>query len=226
MPTFRDTRYGSVNVRRYARSRHVKVSLSPSGTLEISAPIYTPITFLRLFLKSSQKDIDALIQQQTTVYVQSQTLGRRHFIRFYDGSDVSIVYKKPTITITCPPAMRSLLAVQAEIKQYVVKALRSEAKVHLADRISQLAGEYGYTYETIRFTHSKSRWGSCNSRSVISLNIALMKLPDALIDYVLIHELAHTKEMNHGDNFWRLVAAADPSYKVHKVALRQYSPYI
>jgi predicted metal-dependent hydrolase len=226
MPVVKDARYGTITVRRYARARHIKVSLSPAGKLEISAPIYTPIAFLRLFLKTSHKEIDILIEKQSAQYITSQTLGRNHFIRFYDGDDISVTYKKPTITITCPPDSRTQLAIQAEIKRYVVKALRTEAKIYLTKRLHDLATTHGYTYDTVRFTHAKSRWGSCSSEGVISLNIALMKLPDPLIDYVLIHELVHTREMNHSQAFWGLVFVADAGYKVHKAALKQYSPYI
>ncbi len=226
MPFIHDAQYGSVTVRRYARARHIKVSLSPGGKLQITAPIYTPLAFLRLFLKTTRKEIDALIAQQATPYVSSQTLGRNHFIRFYDAEEIEVTYKKPTITVKCPPEARAKLTLQAEIKEYVVRALRSEAKPYLTKRLHELSHQHGYNYGAIRLTHAKSRWGSCSSSGVISLNIALMKLDDQLIDYVLLHELAHTKEMNHSSAFWKLVEQADPSYRVHRAALKQHSPYI
>lgn len=226
MPTIKDAQYGSVAVRRYARSRHIKVTLSPGGKLEITAPLYTPLTFLRLFLKTSRAEIDNLIKQQPVVYIHSQKLGRSHFIRFYDTETTQIIYKKPTITVKCPPEKRGQLPVQADIKQYVVRALRNEAKNYLVTRLEMLSKLHGYSYRAVRLTHAKSRWGSCSSSGVISLNIALMRLEDRLIDYVLLHELAHTKEMNHSPAFWQLVARTDPVFRAHRAALKQHSPYI
>jgi hypothetical protein len=67
---------------------------------------------------------------------------------------------------------------------------------------------------------ARTQWGSCSARGVISLNWQLVKLPLPLIDYVVIHELAHLKEMNHSAAFWRVVASACPDHKELRAALR------
>jgi len=81
-------------------------------------------------------------------------------------------------------------------------------------------------YSGVRFANQKGRWGSCSTAGVISLNVALMKLPEALIDYVLVHELAHTKHMNHSADFWDLVEQYYPEYRLARKELRDYSPYL
>jgi predicted metal-dependent hydrolase len=81
--------------------------------------------------------------------------------------------------------------------------LRKEASRLLPNRTQQLADLHGFTFSGIKIQSSKSRWGSCSSSRTINLSLYLMLLPAHLIDYVLLHELCHTKEMNHGDNFWR-----------------------
>jgi predicted metal-dependent hydrolase len=84
-------------------------------------------------------------------------------------------------------------------------ALRYEAKRILPDRLDKLARKHGFSYGKVRISSATTRWGSCNSRGNINLSFALMHLPDNLIDYVLLHELCHTVEMNHGERFWALM---------------------
>jgi len=80
--------------------------------------------------------------------------------------------------------------------------LRKEAKRLLYNRTKQLAAKHGFTFTDVKIQSSKSRWGSCSREKSINLSLYLMLLPVHLIDYVILHELCHTKEMNHGDKFW------------------------
>ena len=91
------------------------------------------------------------------------------------------------------------------ISEQDLKILRKEAKEYLPDRLQVLAGMHGFTYGSIRIAKSKSRWGSCSSKKNISLSLFLMQLPSHLIDYVILHELCHTVEMNHSPKFWELL---------------------
>ncbi len=80
--------------------------------------------------------------------------------------------------------------------------LRKEAKRILPDRTRILAGEHGFSYTDVKIQSSKTRWGSCNRKMNINLSFYLMLLPQHLIDYVILHELCHTREMNHSHRFW------------------------
>ncbi|MFI4911763.1 MAG: M48 family metallopeptidase [Sedimentisphaeraceae bacterium JB056] len=70
-------------------------------------------------------------------------------------------------------------------------------------RLQQLASAFGYCFGRVSFRNQKTRWGSCSSQNNISLNINLAHLPRHLCDYVLLHELAHTRVKNHGKDFWK-----------------------
>lgn len=108
--------------------------------------------------------------------------------------------------IACPSSTRfESEKVQQLLKDLLEKALCHEAKRLLPDRLMALAAKHHFTCTGVRIMNSKSRWGSCSTRRTINLSLSLMLLPWHLIDYVLLHELCHTIEMNHSDRFWKLM---------------------
>lgn len=95
--------------------------------------------------------------------------------------------------------------VQALLKEIIERALRHEAHRLLPARLLDLATRYGFNYTGVKIFNSKSHWGSCTPNRSINLSLSLMLLPWHLINYVLLHELCHTIEMNHSDRFWNLM---------------------
>jgi predicted metal-dependent hydrolase len=83
--------------------------------------------------------------------------------------------------------------------------LRQKAKLHLPKELERLAKEHGFKYKAVKIQKSKTRWGSCSSKATINLSLYLMLLPAHLIEYVLLHELCHTVQMNHSLAFWMLL---------------------
>lgn len=104
------------------------------------------------------------------------------------------------------------------------KILTRQAREYLPYRLEYYAKRFGYEYEKCRLTHANTRWGSCSSNRTISLNIGLMKVPEKLRDYVILHELAHLNHMDHSDLFWAEVAEHDPQYREHRRRLKMFSP--
>lgn len=117
-----------------------------------------------------------------------------------------LTLKDGMLHIACPMETDfSQASVQELLNSLLEKALRHEAKRILPDRLIGLAGQYGFTVKGIKIQNSKTRWGSCSTRKMINLSLHLMLLPQHLIDYVLLHELCHTVEMNHSERFWNLM---------------------
>jgi len=79
---------------------------------------------------------------------------------------------------------------------------RGEARKKLVNRLNELSEQYGFRYNKVFVRNQKTRWGSCSSKNNINLNIKLVRLPDEMIDYVLLHELVHTRIKNHTKAFW------------------------
>ncbi len=89
----------------------------------------------------------------------------------------------------------------------------------LAPLLAELAQQHGFSFATMRVRCQRMRWGSCSSRGLISLNLALLFQPMDVVRYLLCHELAHTRHMNHSPRFWRCVEECEPRYRELDAAL-------
>ena len=79
---------------------------------------------------------------------------------------------------------------------------KTEAKKRIIARLAELAKQHGFTYNKVTIRNQRTRWGSCSAKNNISLNIKLVALPPELFDYVILHELVHTRVHNHSRKFW------------------------
>jgi predicted metal-dependent hydrolase len=91
---------------------------------------------------------------------------------------------------------------QDYIRNIIEKTLRIEAKSYLPKRVDELAKKHNFTYQKLAIKNTKTRWGSCSFKNNINLSLHLMRLREELIDYVILHELVHTKVKNHSREFW------------------------
>lgn len=222
-----DPEFGEITVRRTAGARYVRIRVAPNGRLKASLPMYAPLYMVKRLLKTSRDEIRDLLREHRDdqVYTPGMQIGKSHTLLLGHPSGTTNV-TKDGLQISIHLAADDTVeddATQALIREKVIEALRREAKSYLPKRLAQLAKQHSYQYDRVRFSHAGSRWGSCSTSGTISLNIALMKLPFELIEYVLVHELAHTIEMNHSQAFWQRVEAADPHYLAHRRALKSHT---
>lgn len=128
----------------------------------------------------------AVVKEQTT-----------RFLLRRNGDDFQIV---------CPPDTDfNQTKLQDWLRRAIVEVMRRRAKEVLPQRLATLAQAHGLRYNQAKISSSTSRWGSCSSGGNINLSLYLVLLPLHLIDYVLLHELSHTREMNHSPRFWALL---------------------
>jgi predicted metal-dependent hydrolase len=230
MPTILDEEFGTITLRRSARATHVRIRVAPDGRLRASLPLYAPLFLVKRLVKNSREELRAMLAEQhtDTVYEDGMRLGKSHTLVVRTTTASPTVRRHGQQIIASLPAGKTLddPTIKRIVRDSVIDALRIEAKSYLPKRLSFLAEKFGYSYEKVRFSHSSGRWGSCSTSGTISLNIAMMKLPFELIDYILLHELSHTTQMNHSEKFWKQVEASDPLYKQHRAALKKESPSI
>lgn len=229
MPIIQDDEFGKITVRRSAKATQVRLRVAPDGTLRASMPMYAPLFLLKRLVKNSRDELRDIIKQSqpNSEFTDGQQIGKSHTIIVRPSAKFSTKVKGQHILVELPTGSNMTdPEILRAVRDSVIAALRVEAKSYLPKRLAYLGSQLGFSYERVRFSHSSGRWGSCSSNGTISLNIALMKLPFELIDYVLVHELSHTVQMNHSDKFWALVQQGDPQYKLHRKLLKVEAPSI
>lgn len=225
-----DAEFGVVVCRRSAQARFVRVRVTGEGAVRASLPKRAPLYMVRELLDASRDEIRRLVNAQKAKripYRNGMNIGHSHRLRI-EHADVDkprrvvsgqeIIVRLPSTSQLDSSAAQDFLSAQ------VRWMLRREAMAYLPRRLSYLADTHGFSYKRERFGNQTGRWGSCSSSGTISLNVALMNLPHELIDYVLIHELAHTRQMNHSSDFWDIVEKCMPSYREHRKILKTMSP--
>lgn len=225
-----DAEFGTITVRRSALARNVSLKVDHKGTLVVSMPKRAPLYLAKQLVEQTRHRVRQTIQKaksQLTILQHGDLIGKSHKLVIRDGEVLGGRIIGTFIEITLPEDSSVEAAeVQDYIKQLALKALRTQAKSYLSRQLGSLADQHGFSYETVRFSSAGTRWGSCSSSGTISLNIWLMQLPFELIDYVIIHELCHTQEMNHSRDFWRLVENILPDYRERRRALKDKHPYL
>ena len=127
-----------------------------------------------------------------------------------------VVRETSATTLVMHGATDDAVACQTALKGW----LTHKAEEHLIPWLKRVSDETGLSYSAVSIRQQQTRWGSCSSRRLISLNARLLFLPPDLVTYVLVHELCHTKHLNHSPRFWRLVESYLPDYRQFDRQLR------
>lgn len=198
------------------RTRRLTIRVKPFKGIEVAIPQGTPPAEVARFLKMHHDWMrNALAkvkirENHLTVFDEQTQFKTRSFALKVEAApvkDVRLVLRDGLLRVFYPKHIDvKTQSVQEVIRFGIEEALRREAKTFLPARLRELADPHGFRYAKVFIKNMKSRWGSCSSTNNINLNLHLMRLPDHLIDYVLLHELCHTVEKNHGPGFWRLMA--------------------
>lgn len=113
---------------------------------------------------------------------------------------------------------------KASIKEELEKVLRDEAETKIEEKIQQYEHQINSEYDKIYIRDQKTRWGSCSPKDNLSFNWRLVLGPEHVLEYVVVHELAHLEERNHSDKFWKKVKEMYPEYKKSNQWLSENSP--
>ena len=221
----------SVKIYKRSGSRSLRLSVTAKGDVRVSIPSWTSFANGLAFANSRLSWIQEQLPTEPSLLQNGQAIGKAHRLRFELKPGLTrptARLKQTEVVVSYAPEINraSDSAVQALANRSAIRALRKEAEQLLPQRLQMLANQYGFTYSSVGIKQLKSRWGSCDTQQNIVLNLFLMQLPWQLIDYVLLHELVHTRVMQHGPKFWAEMALVRPDVKRDRQEIRGYQPVL
>lgn len=206
-----------------------KLSIKPNGQVRVSLPAWAPYASAISFAKSQAEWITKHQAQHQLPNLQpGDRIGPVHRLIFnYDPLMTAISSKTTPTTIRISSGL-SFNDPQVQLKAVATaeKVLKKQASQILPVRLAELSKQYGLQYKSVNIRKLTARWGSCSNDKAITLSYYLLQLPPHLSDYVLLHELVHTKHLHHGRDFWAAFDAILPNAKKIRKEIRQYKPRI
>jgi predicted metal-dependent hydrolase len=168
-------------------------------------------------IRSSRKTLALYVRPDGRVEVRAPLKVSKAYIdRFVEGKD-DWIQKTQRRLAKAQDEKKTILLTSEEERKY-----KNQALLLLQGRCAEFAGIMGVAYGNIRVNKAKTRWGSCTAKGDINFTYRLLFVPQELIDYVVVHELAHLKEMNHSPRFWAVVQSVMPDYKERRKQLKEY----
>jgi len=223
---------GNVLFRKSNRARFLNISIRPFKGLCVSVPIGMSYNYAEKFVKEKKswildhlEKIKQVENLQTQFHENTSYNTREHklILKQSDKKDISVRVSEGNINVSYPAYLKSeSKEVQVAIRIGIERALKIEAKKFLPSKVDLLAARHGFEFTKLALKNIKSRWGSCSRSKSINLSIHLMRLPDHLADYVILHELAHTVEHNHSKRFWTLLDSVTGNAKILDKELRNH----
>ncbi len=216
---------GKITLKKFKQSKRISLKIKQDGevlvTMPLSASYAEGLDFAveqKDWIKKAHSRIQTLRSKKIITHSENNNTNAFTIVfKPEKGKTFKAVIQKAVLTIIYPDELLVEDAkVQAYIKRIIPEALKIKAKSTLPQLTSALAQKHGFKFSAIKLNKATTRWGSCNSNGSINLSVYLMLLPAYLIEYVILHELCHTIEMNHGPAFYALMD------KVTQNKTRQY----
>ncbi len=207
-------------------AKNVRLSVTAAGRVRVSMPAWVPYATGIRFAKSRADWLEKQLNSRVSRFLEhGDRIGKSHRLEFVvtSANTVSTRVTQTAVIVRTGLPLGSA-TVQSKAESAAERALAQQAMTLLPQRLDQLAKKHGYSYRLVKIKKLTSRWGSCSSQKDISLSYFLIQLPWHLIDYVIVHELVHTRQMDHSPAFWREMAERVPSVKTLRKEIKSYKP--
>ena len=216
-------------VKRSLRAKRVRLEIRPQTGLTVIVNRSYNIGQLPGLLKSKERWISRNLARFS--HFQSLSAGKKlgigdavpylgRYLKLAERENQSGAssVKLESNTLVVSPGLFKNGILESTLEQWY----RAEAARLTKERADELSSHMGISYKRIVIRGQKTRWGSCSRKKNLSFNWKLIMAPESVLDYVIIHELTHLKEMNHSKKFWGLVAQYCPKWREHKKWLKQH----
>jgi predicted metal-dependent hydrolase len=210
-------------VQRNARSRNLRLRITTKAEVIVSAPPRVPEHLISRFV---QEYSDWITRHLSKIKAKQELVDDNQVLIF------GKIYQKvihndhsgdvPVYITNQELHVHPVTSTKTSVDRTVTTFLKTTAQKYIVPRTKKLAEVMGMTYTSLTLRDQKTRWGSCSSTGALNFNWRLVQYPVPVIDYVIVHELAHRREMNHSARFWALVAKYDPEYQAHRRWLKKY----
>ncbi len=221
-----------ITVKKHPRARHVKLKASSQHGLELIVPKKFNVKEIPFILEQNRSWIEKqLLHLQNARNAKSENLPDEILFKSISQTwQIDYIYNPCKLRIIPRPHQELVLFGnidnKAECKKLLITWIKKQAHLHLLTQLQLISQEIQLPYNDAIIRDQRSRWGSCSSEKLISLNYKLLFLPFDLMRNIIIHELCHTIHLNHSEKFWQLVEKFDPNWKTHRRDLRKADPFI
>ena len=206
-------------VRVSRRARRLSVRVYPGGRVEVVVPPGASPAAVQKFVGTHRQWIHrrvadlstaAAIDDRRPTSIKLPAIGRHYAVEYQHaaGPAVRVRVGGENVIIVSGP-LHDDRAVTAALRGWLADVAREQ----LGNELARVAAEGGFRYSRAQIRRQRTRWGSCSATGTISMNVCLLFLRPQVVRYLLIHELCHTRHMNHSNRFWSLVESFEPDYR-------------
>jgi predicted metal-dependent hydrolase len=206
-----------------SRRKTVAVIVERDGSLTVRAPLHLPAARIDEFVHSHAEWI-----ARTRARMLAQPPAPPP--RFTEGETFLVLGKpyplrmarsqRPALAFD-GRAFRLSRGARPRAREAFLRWYKAHAREILTERVQALAGRYSFSYQKVRISSARTRWGSCSTNGTLSFTYRLVMAPVEVVDYVVVHELVHTRIHDHSKKFWAEVAAILPDYRRHVTWLKR-----
>ena len=197
-----------------SKRRTLALEIAADASLIVRAPIRTPLDYIDNFIEKKIhwiKEKQELVKKNHALIKPKEFIDGENFLYLGNSYRLKITdkYKKVVLSdfLYLPQNM------QTKAQKALISWYKTQALEKITERVNWYANITGLKYESIKVTNAKKRWGSCSSKGRLCFNWRLILSPLNILDYVVVHELAHLEERNHSSRFWNKVKEIMPDHK-------------
>jgi len=205
--------------------RSIALEIQSDGNLVVRIPKHVSLSVIQNLLKEKQQWI---IEKQKVIHERQCKITPKHYVQgeefYYIGKKFKLdIVDNLSTPIDFNNGFNISSRYKGNIKELLTCWYKKQAGKIIPQCVDQISDSHNLSFNNIKITSAERRWGSCTGKKTINFSWRIIMLPSEIIEYIVIHELAHLKELNHSNKFWFVVGQMMPDYKKRKKWLRDNS---